>query len=312
MNMYYRLSFSLLVVLVTVLVGVVTAHGSACCGGATSFPALMTTDSKAQFSFGMRSQWTVADVDRDGEVRSRPDTAKDSIRAYSLTGVFSINERYQASVQVPVLSREVVAGTDPGWQTDLGDISLLGSFEFMPEKTYSPWKPRGFGYLRLTAPSGESIYDGNDPLLSSVSGQGFYGVGFGAAFVKVFGLWDVAGNVEWTHLSSRRHKIQGKSVLVMPGPKSSASIGFGYSPPDTQWRLGLSLGPMVTGRVSFSDDRPGSEARWVWDSTLSASYMMGDEWMAALSYRDQTLWGPARNTPLAREAGILLQRRFAQ
>lgn len=309
--MSWQLNFSLglLVLLASALVP--RASASSCCGGSTSFPALMTTDSKAQFSMGLRDQWTVADAARDGQVRRRSSSSRDSIRASSLTAVAQLAEGVQSAIQIPVLSREVVAGENPGWQTDLGDVSLLGSYEFLPEKTYSPWKPRGFAYLRGVVPSGQSVYEAQDPLLSSISGQGFYSLGVGAAFVKILGLWDLNGHAEWRTLWSRRYRLEGESVLISPGPQASGSIGFGYSPNGTKVRLGLSLGPAVTGRVAFSGTRPDSEARWVWDATFSASYLFTDEWMAAVTYRDQTLWGPARNTPLVREIGLLLQHRIS-
>ncbi|MCB0366167.1 MAG: hypothetical protein H6624_15275 [Bdellovibrionaceae bacterium] len=294
------------------LAGPIRAQSSSCCGGATNFPAVITTDSKAQFSVGMRGQWTVADANREGEIRTRGSQERDNIRTYSLTSAFKVSEAFQASMSVPVLSREVVAGAEQGWQTDLGDVSVLSSYEFLPETTYSPWQPRGFAYLRISAPTGKSIYEAHDPLLSSISGQGFYGLGLGAAFVKVMGLWDLHGNAEWKYLWARRFSLRGESVLISPGPQALGSIGLGYSPLGTKWRMGLSLGPLVTGRVSFSNETSDSEARWVWDSTFSASYLLGEEWMAAISYRDQTLWGPARNSPLVREVGFLLQHRVSQ
>lgn len=305
-------SFSLVFLCLSMIASTEKALASACCAGATQMPTIMTTDSKGQVSVGVRNQWTVGDVGIDGQAVRRADKDRDEIWGLGLTGVYAFSDRYQMAAQIPFSSRRVDFESETQSRLKLGggDLSVMGSFEFLPELTYTPWVPRGFIFAKFITPTGTSIYDSDQALLSALGGQGFYAAASGAAFFKVKGHWDFSSHVEGKYLWPRQFASGGVRTQITPDPQFGGSVGAGFSPPGSMWRGGVNMGFIFTGEMKFEGSLPNSKQRRVWDINFSLSRLLPEDWTLGLYYRDQTFWGPASNTTLAREISFLVQKRY--
>lgn len=278
------------------------AHASACCGGAFSIPTLITGDDRAQTTFGFSDSQLDTVVDSDG-VWSKVQ-ARDHVRTLKLEGAFLIADRWQAGFSLPLEQREK-NGAMGGESSGLGDVVGLLGYEFLPEWDYSPWRPKGTGFLALTAPTGKSPYESEDDAGLSARGRGFWTVGAGSVFTKVLRAWDVNGSFE-THHSFERSK---NSVTQTPGNGSIVGAGAGWN---SQFlRVGGSLSwNREEGVRNQSVVVSESAAQQFATATLSLSYLFPDLWAGSLNYSDQTLFGQPMNTSLSKSISVLLQKRW--
>ena len=296
--------------MVFVILGAQKVWGAACCGGGANFPLLITGDFKAQLATSMSFANVIGDVDTSGSSTFRASGNDEQIRRFLVEGSYLIDPLWQVGVTIPFEYRERSVGG--AYSSDYGaaDISGQVSYEFLPERTFSYWKPRGFIFTRLTFPTSPSIYDSSQTLATDARGLGLFTVSMGLAFTKNIRLWDfqLMGEV---HRSFGRdfQGDDGSFTSVSGSFGSSALLGVGYSIGDL--RLGGSLSPSYEGERDVAGAVSSTTPRQiVWDTTLSLSYLFGPEWLVLMSYSDQTLWGPVENTILTRSFAMSLQKRW--
>lgn len=283
------------------------AWGSACCGGGVAAPSLILGDDKAiltnSFSYGTITD----DVSANGVWRKRDEQSV--IQSYRLEGAHIYHDRFQFGGSLPLVSRSRRSQDSAG----LGDVALTAGYEFLPEWSYSSWKPKGLGFLQLTLPTGRSIYESDEEEQLDARGRGFWALGAGAVFTKIIGKWDLFTSGEWHKSFSKKvnsPQAQGRLNLE-PGFGGTAQVGVGYNV--SHYRVGTSLQWYHEDEIKISgalEDKKALERYTT--AMLTGSYLYSDEWSASLSYADQTVMGSPRNTSLGQVIGVQLQRRWSR
>ena len=299
---------NLWLVLICSLFGV-ESWAASCCGGGSAFPGVITGDFKSQFTSTLSAGKTVGDAVSSGYVW-RSSNEDEKFRSFALSYAQRIDEFNQWALSFPVqTTRSKRLGSVNEESSGMGDIALSWANEFLPELSYSPWKPRGFIYTKALIPNAPSLYDSTGFKTDS-RGEGVYGLAIGTMFTKIVGHWDLLGGAEFKY---RQDRTFSNGNDVDPGNMASVLLGGGYNFFDSPWRLGLTLQYQYTGKTSIHSANGSSitEPRKVWDTSLTVNYLLQKEWMLAVIYTDQTLWGPAENTTFERQAAVQLQKRWS-
>lgn len=282
------------------LVSSITVRGWAapCCGGSSLLPQLITSDDFAQFSGSLSQGYVLSDALANGTRVDRASDEKESTQLISLHAAYLLWDRFQAGIEIPLHRRTLDFGGNFSASTGLGDISLDVAYEFLPELTYSPWKPKGFVYAQASAPLGTSVYETNDA--SQVHGKGFWNIGLGVAFLKTIGDFDFL-------LAGEGHVIPARSFSQVSGERRfsggmglSGVAALGFSPGGGWLRLGSSFQAIYEGAREVTT-RSTQRTEPSWSGSLSAqlSARLENEWTLSLAYANQE-WSPfARNTDLS-------------
>ncbi len=205
--------------------------------------------------------------------------------------------RLQMGLSLP-LERSEIAQSE--WS--LKRLSIVGGYEFLPERTFSYWKPRGLVFLQMGAPlsdqGSKSWLDEPPWTLSS-----------GLLFLKVLGPWDGQFLVKINHSLEYTTLSHSETRTKRPGIGLQGLVSGGYSVPKTGVRMGMGISPVFndTGMDSGSGRTASS---LVWNTNFTLSYLFSPEFLMATTYTDPTLMGPARTTFLTQSFSLLLQRRW--
>lgn len=277
---------------------------AACCGGGFAIPSLITGDDKAQLTTSYSYSKIHTDVFSNGIWQRRNST--DASTVYKIEGAHIFADRYQAGFSLPIQTRNL-DGAQGGSSTGLGDVSGQLGYEYLPDWNYSPWRPRGIGFISLTLPTGKSIYESTTGLDSR--GRGFFALGIGTTLTKTWSSWDANANFE-IHKSFDKVVSNSQNVgNIMPGFGNTISVGAGYNIGDL--RLGTNLAWFnedaidVEGTISSK----GSEQRYS-AASATANYLFKDNWAGSISYTDQTVLGDPTNTTLSQSVQISIQKRW--
>lgn len=283
-------------------------------------PAMITGDDASQFSAALSHGTVIGDA-RDGKLTPvfRSPLHSETTTALRMDGAILLTDRIQAGVGLSVLSRSFAEGRNEVHATRAGDLDLNLGYEFLPEWTYSEWKPRGHVFLLTTVPTGRSIYEAREPGLVDATGKGFTRLSLGTIFIKRWNAWD-ASMVTEVHYSFTRTFETGitlsQNQKISPGWGTSFAIGCGYSPGAGDLRLGLRIQPSFAEpkRIETPSSTFRSGRTQTIDTSVEASYLLSDRgggsWTTFAAYVDQTLLGPAANSTLSRTFSVGLQRRW--
>ncbi len=284
-------------ILIALLFAANQVGASACCGGGFAAPALIAGDDKAIFTGSYLYSQISDDVYADGLWSKRD--FRESLESFRLDGAHIFRDRWQGGLSLPIIRRARQGEVSTG----LGDIALTLGHEYLADWDYSPWRPKGLGYLQLTMPTGRSVYAADSEYQLDARGRGFWALGLGTLLTKIKGRWDFFSNMDLHH-SFRRKNLK-------PGWGGNIGLGAGYN--WTRVRTGASLvwtfeDPVqVTGVISS----PGSRERYA-TASLNASYLYSDDWAGTLTYSDQTWFGDPVNARLGQSVIFQLQRRWAR
>ncbi len=311
---HLRFAFSALTA-ANVIAAVMSANALAapCCGGASALPQLITGDDRAQVSASLSQGQVIGDAPLGGIPVFRSDSDSEVTQTVRLDGAYLLTDRVQLGLGVPLVRRYRSVGSSiASSASGLGDLSLSAAYEALPEWSYSPWKPRGFTFIQVIAPTGPSIYDAREPQLVDARGRGFWSIAGGVVLIKSWGNWDALASIEGHRSISRTIQgLDGDTTSLSPGWGGSALIGIGYSPLAGDVRLGVGVSPVYEGPIEVAgavSSRSGSQL--VWNSSFQIGYMFAAEWSGSLVYSDQTLLGPAHNVTLSRTWALNLQHRW--
>lgn len=278
------------------------SFGAACCGGGSNFPALITGDFRSQVSSSFTQGTVVADADPTGLIRNRKENRLEESTTMSVSASYQISDYWQGGITVPLIKKWLSGiGHD---SFGVGDISLQGAFEFFPETVYSPWRPRGIVYGKLTIPTAPSVYDSSSAYGTDIRGRGFFTPALGLAFLKIWGPWDAQLMAE----------VQKSLPRIFQEKKYEPSTGYrailagGHSLSNSPWRFGISVSPSYVGSIMVNSLL--AQPQWVWESSASVSFMPNADWLFSGTYTDQT-WLAASNQPLSQTFSIMAQRRWS-
>jgi hypothetical protein len=280
-----------------------------CCSAGSALPSLVTNDDAAQISVMTSFSDTVMDAPSSGIPVLRSDQNADYSWLTRVSGAFKFWEDWQVGFGMNVMSRSTLASNQPFSASGLGDSDFTIAYEVLPEWYYSKWKPRGWLYLQTVLPTGKAIQDPSVQNPADVRGQGVFQSVIGLTLTKSWNQWDAFLIPEVRVIYSKSFSDSGTDLSGTWG--GSLMLGAGYS--FSNFRVGLRTQPVYqnTRRVFSQNNASIIPAKNVWNSGLDLSYLFGDEWLAALSYSDQTLIGDPRNTALERGGGLLISKKWA-
>jgi len=279
------------------------AKGAACCGGGFAAPSLIVGDDKAQATLSYAHSQVTDDVGTDSLWRKR--TAKESGETFKVEAAHLISDQWQLGLSVPVVRRSRLSAESTG----LGDLAGTLGYEFLPDWDYNPWRPKGLGYLQVTAPTGKAANEADTAYQLDSRGRGFWAVGLGALFTKTVGALDLFASMDAHRSFGKEYRNAQASGRLDPGYGGNLGLGAGYSFAD--FRLGASLTWTYEDAVSAEGSVSSKGAlQRIATATASGSYLFSRQWAATLNYSDQTKFGSPSNTSLGKAVTFLAQRRW--
>ena len=275
-----------------------SAHAAPCCAGSSALPSLITGDESKFISLSVSTGTVVGDAAGAGKglpVFRDSESNQEYRRNISINFASLISDRWQWGTSIPVIQNKITSISRQETNTQLGDVSFTIGYETIPEWEYSEWKPRVYTFAQWVVPTGREMANSQSALASDVSGLGFHQIHLGAVAIKRWSNWD-------TNLVLKLGKELSYASSLL-----SASLGGGYSFADL-WRVGMSLETQYQSPMKVMD--AFTSQKLVWNTGATVTYLVGANSSLILGYSDQTLFGPAINTTLARTANLAFQQRF--
>ncbi len=278
---------------------------AACCGGGFAVPSIIAGDDKAQLTTSYSfTEVSVDNVDSSGIWKKWEDHQR--VQTLRMDGAHIFQDRWQAGLSIPIVQRSKLDQTYSG----LGDVSTSLAYEYLPDWNYNPYRPKGIGFLQITMPTGKSRAESEIGGLDS-RGNGYWAIGVGTLLTKAIGRCDVFSSLELHRSFAKTFSNAQMSGTIKPGYGGNLGIGGGYNLKSV--RIGTSVSwthedPVDIEGTSSSTGTPERYAT----ATLSASYLVNDEWAGVLSYADQTLIGDPVNTSLGRTLALMIQKRWGR
>jgi len=275
-----------------------SAESAPCCAGSSALPSLITGDEARMIGLSVSYGDVIGDA--PGAGRGLP-VFRDSYSSIevrqnmTLSFATLLSDRWQIGTSIPVVQNQISSGLTQESSMQIGDVSATLGYEALPEWEYSLWKPRIYTFLQWVAPTGRSISQSQSRLAVDVSGLGYHQLHLGAVAIKRWSDWDA--NIV----------LKLGSDLNYGSALMSSSWGAGYSFAEI-WRAGMSLenqyqSPQNVGGILTSQ-------KLVWNTGATFTCLLGANSSLVAGYTDQTLFGPAINTTLARTASFSFQHRF--
>ncbi len=275
-----------------------SSHAAPCCAGSSALPSLITGDESKFISLSVSTGTVVGDAAGAGKglpVFRDSESNQEYRRNISINFASLISDRWQWGTSIPVIQNKITSISRQETNTQLGDVSFTIGYETIPEWEYSEWKPRVYTFAQWVVPTGREMAHSQSALASDVSGLGFHQIHLGAVAIKRWSNWD-------TNLVLKLGKELSYASTLL-----SASLGGGYSFADL-WRVGMSLDTQYQSPMKVMD--AFTSQKLVWNTGATVTYLVGANSSLILGYSDQTLFGPAINTTLARTANLAFQQRF--
>jgi hypothetical protein len=280
------------------------AFGASCCGGGVIMPLLITGDYRAQFNFTASNSAITYSANEEGYFKERDGSNQEVINTFTFRGAYQVSDYLQIGLALPIQNnhRETILSEES--DTGLGDIRFQMAFEFLPERGFSIWKPRGFIFLNQIFPTSRSTYDSISPLRTDSHGGGFFKTSIGIGLIKNIKTFDfqLLGEI---HQGFER---SFENISVDPAGGHSFSFGMGFSPGQENLRFGSALlysyegAAKINGRINTK-----AQSKYYWELGLNVNYLIGSYSIMAF-YSDQTFLGKAKNTTLSKTLGIGLMK----
>ncbi len=275
------------------------AFSAACCGGGVGLPNIITGDFKAQFGLSYANKAITHTVSENGNFIARSKENREVRETVTFKGAMLIKDFFQFGLEVPYINNTHEVSDEGEQYSELGDPTIQLNYEFLPEWTYSWWKPRGFLYFGHTFSMTKSIYETESELGTDALGTGFDTFNLGAHFYKVYRQYDFSIFAKKSLRQKRKFTSSGESIEVTPGEINSYGVSFGYS--NKEFRVGTTINNFNEDRKEIKRNSSSSISgtKSYTDFGLSLSYHK-DLISYSLSYNDQTFWGEGRNMNLGK------------
>lgn len=277
------------------------SRAASCCGGGLSLPGLIVGDDQRLFSVTTSASQLREESLANGDwlSYSKPRTSQ----SLQMSVAQLLSDRWQLGVSSQLMRNDQnISGVDQS-NVNFGDTSIFVGYEALPEWDYSAWRPRGYTFLQLVAPTGQST-ESAIRRGTGVTGRGYWSAGPGVVLTKILGRWDAVASSE-VHASVPRTE---NGARLAPDPGASAMLGAGYNLGN--YRLSSSLTLNYEGPIR-GDGEPSPFQRYT-TAMFAATYSVKDDVSVSLSYADQTLFGEPVNSALNRTVALAVSKRWAR
>ncbi len=294
------------------------AYAGACCGAVgAGLSSMILGDFKSVYNFSYTNTGVSHDAMASGDILRRSGDTQEVFEGLVFSGAHLVSTYWQLGVNIPIRLNTFNSNTTSESSIGIGDISAQVTYEFLPELSYSAWKPKGFLYFSQTLPTGGSVYESKKPLATDAVGRGFYRSAAGVVFVKVVGEYDFLGSLEASYEIKRSFdstvlnksfnskELSSTSISVTPGFGASSVISFGYSPKNIGFRFGSSINYRYrSGRkIEFKNEVSHAFSMGLLNLGLNMSYIH-ELTSFNLSFIDDSFFGTAKNMALAKTIGL--------
>ena len=291
------------IIFISIILGfqVNTTFAGSCCGGGSSSSLILVGDNIQEYSLGLTYRNDLGQTDNEGWATFHNNQIVDNQMSLNFQFQRQIYDHFQLAIKSSLIQKDIEKQNRHEQTMGLADIDLQSTYEYLPEYTYSPWKPRGFIYLKLSIPTSNSLYDSNSPIYSDVRGSGLYSISSGTFFIKHLSAVTLKSAIEWQHFLGRNFDqtyIKDYDKLIIP-----LGLSYGFDP------LPIALGTGATWNYQtlkkFSGLVQGSaSSEYFWEISAFANWIISREVTIGLSYSDSTLVGKSINSPLYRSLGF--------
>lgn len=252
------------------------ALASSCCGGGSSSSLIILGDHEAEISLGTSFRNDFGNTDGHGEAFYNDKKARDTKKSLSLQGQFLIADFHQVALKLGFSEKDIKKGDLQDKKQGFDDSTVQYTYEFMPETTYSLYRPRGFIYLKGTISHSKSIHDSKSKVYADVFGAGEDSMGAGFLFTKKY------GNILYK-LGHEYSKFLKEGFY-----KSATPMGLTYSKPKSKISVGLN--------DTFIFEEENSVQYFELGAFIN--FEQNDDLLYSLSYSNSSLLGKSLNAPL--------------
>lgn len=273
----------------------VDAFSAACCGGGASLPNLITGDFKAQMTMSASNSAVTHSVDEDKNYKLRDKNSREVSESLTLMGAYQFDDFWQVGLSIPIKKNTYKTKDDSETSSGLGDLKLQLAYEFLPEFSYSKWKPRGFIFIQHTFNNAKSTHEVNKEHGTDALGKGFHTSSLGFSLIKIKRNFDFSFMTEYHRGLERSFKNGEQKYTIDPGTGYSMLLGLGYSPRNGSLRYGMNLVQSIENKSTTSGDIESKSAgKESLELGFNLGYMLGEN-SVVLSYTDQSFFGAGKN-----------------
>lgn len=284
--------------------------GAACCGGGTSLPTLITGDYRGQVVLSGSNAAITHDSNVSGKVNKRNGANQKIIEILTLSTSYLITPYWQVGLTLPYKFNTHKTRSFDESSRGASDIKAQLAYEFLPEYSFSLWRPKGYVFFEQTFPNSRSTYNADMPLRSDSLGNGLYTTALGMSFVKTIYSFDILFMSEIHKGLKRKFEQNSESFSVNPELGGSALLGIGYSPYSGSFRIGSTLLYSQEGsREIVGNTTTVSRSSYFWEIGVNLSYLFNDI-SFSIAYKDQSFLGEASNTTLSKSLGVSIIKLF--
>lgn len=276
-------------------------YASSCCGGGSSSSMIILGDNKQEWSLGMTYRNDLGQTDKLGNPHFNNSSTVDQQISLNFQYQRQVNDLFQLAAKSSIIQKRMKKQGRSEKNQGLGDIDLQANYEFLPEYTYSLYRPRGFIYSKLTIPNSRSLYNSRSPIFSDVRGNGLYVFSLGISLNKKIAQYLLKAGFEVQHLFGQNFpegRLNSYHKFIVP-------FGITYSLEG----LPLSIGLNSTWNYQDQKKLEGhyastSSSEYFWDLNAFINWSINRQETLGISYSDSTIIGKNINSPLFRSFSI--------
>jgi hypothetical protein len=278
---------------------------ASCCGGGSSSSLIIIGDNQSEFALGITYRTDLGQTDNLGWASFHGDKVIDQQLAFNFQFQKQLSERFQVAVKSTLIEKHIEKQNRSEKKTGPGDFDLQATYEYLPEYTYSVWKPRGFIYSKLSVPQSKSLYDSNSILFSDVRGSGLYAAGIGSFFIKHLTDYTLKVTFEWQHFFGRDFGV----MTLKDYDKIIIPLGLSYSFTEAPIAIGFgSTFSYQTPKHFKGSINATSNKEYFWEFNSFINWIINREDSVGLGYSDSTLIGKNINSSLYRSVAVTYTR----
>jgi hypothetical protein len=282
------------------------AISAACCGGGAGLPNLITGDYRSQFSIVGSNSAVTHTADDEGNFIRRDKENQEVKEVLTLKVAHLFSELWQAGFEVPLIKNTHRLSSKEETTSGIGDLKFQVAYEFLPEYSFSRWKPRGIIFIQQNVINAKSVFESEEELGTDALGTGLDTTSLGLSFVKIISTYDFTFTGEVHRSSKRTFKGLTNELTVGEGKGHSYSFGAGFSPKNGDLRLGSSLLYSFEAGKKFSGDKISkSGEKEFYTAGINLGYRV-DSTSYIFSYSDQSFLGSAKNINISKSISISL------
>lgn len=277
-----------------------SAYSAACCSvGGTSTP-IMTEQTQLEMRVGTSRSKVVAERFESDQVLFW-DTERDQVTTMLNTSInYRLGEDWQIATSLDYIYRNYEFNDGKNETSGrLGDARILVAYELIYPSPAFSWRPQAFVSLEQTLFRGRGLEESQLDGLADISGSDQYSTALGLHLFKrgYRTMWSFESR--YTHFHPKRFE----SVNLKSRAEYNLSLGLQSIGLSEYFELGTSWSVFfIDGRRR--DQGINSPSERYYEVSLYSVLNLSPNTGLILSYADQTLLGPVKNTTLSRRLGL--------